>query len=305
MTQKVGYNFMAFASGSESTEGFVNKLFLGIGAYKVLGVQPSKAELSKFYGRDINDDPKYIEVKDGKTQLRIDFILQTNPEKNNGIEMTTKVSYFLSPEYQFNKDQTKVKVINKYGECTWLTKEDAKAKVIPENLSWYENADIRPCFVGEEELTAFIKAYLNIPNKSYRKKDGSVVTIPNKADAEARLDNIAAYFKGDFKELKSILAIQPNNSVKFATGIKETDNNKKYQVLFTQFPMKLNVTDYTYCEKVVKEKQSGGGYPNCTFVFKPLEEYSETIKPTSFETTPQSPASMDWFSAPQTDDLPY
>lgn len=210
MTNKI---FMAFATGSESTEGNVVKKYTGVGSVSVLAVNPDKETLEKLYNTTINDDPSYLsEVEVGPEgdkhtvpQVRIDFIVQTDPEKCNGIDMKTKIPFFITKEVRYNRDRSKVQVINKYGETTWLPIENAKSGTVPANLSWFEPADFRPAYIGEEDLTGFLKAYLNIPNKSYRKSNGEVVELPNKADAEARLDKIENYFKGDYSELREAI----------------------------------------------------------------------------------------------------
>lgn len=281
--------FMAFATGKESTEGSVVKRYIGVGPVFVLGVNPNKAELEKLYGIELENAPEYLtETEIGQEgakykvpQVRIDFIVQTDPEKCGGIDMKTKVSFFLAKEVRYNRDGTKVQVINKYGETTWLPIENAKAGTVPETLSWFEPADFRPALIGEEELTGFIKAYLNIPNKSYRKKNGEVVEIPNKADAEARLDKVQDYFKGDFSELRNVIALQPKNKVKCMFGVKTNDEGKQYQAVYTQKFLKNNVTDYSKLDEEMQERKANGAYPSTEFSVCDLKEY--VVESTSFD----------------------
>ena len=180
----------------------------------------------------------------------------------------------------YNKDGSKVQVINKYGETTWLPIEHAKAGTVPESLSWFEPADFRPALIGEEELTNFIKIYLNIPNKSYRKKNGEVVELKDKSEAEARLDKIQDYFKGDFSELRNVIALQSKNKVKCLFGIKTTDDNKMYQAVYTQKFLRNNTTDYSKLDAEVQERKQNGAYPNTEFFIGDLKEY--TVEPTNF-----------------------
>lgn len=281
--------FMAFATGKESTEGSVVKRYIGVGPVFVLGVNPNKVELEKLYGIELENAPEYLtETEIGQEgakvkvpQVRIDFIVQTDPEKCGGIDMKTKVSFFLAKEVRYNRDGTKVQVINKYGETTWLPIENAKAGTVPESLSWFEPADFRPALIGEEELTGFIKAYLNIPNKSYRKKNGEVVEIPNKADAEARLDKVQDYFKGDFSELRNVIALQPKNKVKCMFGVRTTDEGKQYQAVYTQKFLKNNVTDYSKLDEEMQERKANGAYPSTEFSVCDLKEY--VVESTSFD----------------------
>lgn len=303
--------FMAFATGKESTEGVAVKRYIGVAPVYVLAVNPNKAELEKLYDTELENAPEYVgEAEVGQEgnkhkvpQVRLDFIVQADPEKCNGIDMKTKVSFFIKKEVRYNRDETKVQVINKYGETTWLPIENAKNGTIPENLSWFEAAEFRLAFIGEEELTAFIKAYLNIPNKSYRKKDGTVVELKDKSEAEARLDKIANYFKGDFSELRNVIALQPKNKVKCMFGVRTTDENKQYQAVYTQKFLKNNVTDYSKLEEELQERKANGAYPDTEFSICDLKEYS--VEATEFATTTEddgdlpfagSESSSPWFS---------
>ena len=282
--------FMAFATGRESVEGVAVKRYIGVAPVYVLAVNPNKAELEKIYNTELENAPEYIgEAEIGQegnkkkvSQVRLDFIVQTDSEKCNGIDMKTKVSFFIKKEWRYNRDETKVQVINKYGETTWLPIENAKNGTVPESLSWFEPADFRPAYIGEEELTAFIKAYLNIPNKSFRKKDGTVVELKDKSEAEARLDKIADYFKGDFSELRNVIAMQPKNKVKCMFGVRTTDDNKQYQAVYTQKFLKNNVTDYSKLDEDVQERKNNGAYPDTEFSICDLKEYS--VESTEFPT---------------------
>lgn len=294
MEEKVGKSFMAFATGKKTTEssGTVSR-YIGVAPVTILAVNPNKAELEKIYNTEIENSPEYIsetEVgiegnKHKVTQARVDFIVQTVKEKCNGIDMKTRVTFFLANDYRYNRDGSKVQVINKYGETTWLPIENAKAGTIPENLSWFEPADFRPAYIGEEELIGFIKAYLGIPSKSYR-RDGKVFEIVDKSEAEARLDKIKDYFKGDFSELKKVIALQPENRVKCLFGVRSTDDGKQYQAVYTQRFLKYGVNDYSYLDKDLQSRKDAGAYPNTEFSVCELKEY--TVEATDFNTVESS-----------------
>ena len=305
MSKKLNKVFMAFATGKESTEGSSVKRYIGVGSVSVVGVNPTKEDLSKFYGGAvIENEPEYLgtaEVgpegnKKKVNQVRLDFIIKTDPEKCNGIEATTKVVFFLRQEYRFNRDQTKVQIIDKYGRTAWATSEEVKAKSIPQYASGPANIDVdyRPAFIGEEELTEFIKAYLNIPNPmNYVNGTWVDKTPAEKAEAEARLDNVDAYFKGDFKELKRIISYQPNNKVKVLFGVKTTADGKQYQAIYGQKFLKNNITDYSKLEKEVKERKEAGAYADTEFMVCPLKEY--VVEATDFSSIPSG--DLDPFSA--------
>jgi len=280
---------MAFGKANESVEGVPFKKYIGIAPVFVLAVNPTKVELEKLYNTTLEKDLEYIGMsKQGDIEIpyaKVDFIVKTDPEKSNGIELSTKVTFFLNKDWRYNKDRTKIQVINKYGESTWLSIEDAKNKTIPESLSWFDPADFRPAYVGEEELTGFLKAYLNIPAKSYRDKKGVMHELPNPADAEARLENIENYFKGDFKELQGIPALMPNNKVKVMFGVKTTDDNKQYQAVYTKKFLKNVITDFSKIDEEMMKGKEAGANPNTEFLACDLKEYG--VEATSF-TAPTS-----------------
>lgn len=292
MKNQINKVFMAFAKGKESTEGGSIKRYIGVAPVFVLDVNPTKAELEKLYGGiTLENEPEYLSnaqigPEGNKTtvpQIRLDFIVKTDSAKSNDIELTTKVSFFLKQSYRFNGDQTKIQVIDKYGRTAWVTNEELKTKAIPQYSSGPANIDpdYRPAYIGEEELTEFIKAYLNIPNpQNYIKGQWVDKTPEEKAEAEARLEDVINYFKGNIKELKTLLSFQPNNKVKVLFGVKTTAENKQYQAVYTQRFLKNSMNDYSRLDKEVRERKDAGGYPDTEFIVEPLKEYN--VEATSF-----------------------
>lgn len=298
---KMNKVFFAFASGSISKEN-TRKLYIGIAPVFVVAVNPNKAMLEKFFGTELDEEPEYVgEGKIGKDedervvpQVRLDFLVATNPAKSNGIEMKSRISFFLKKEFRYNKDKNKVQVIDKYGQTAWASIEEAKTKAIPQYESGPANidADYRPAYIGEEDLVGFIKQYLNIPNPSYTytdKNSGEKVTksLKNPDEALARLDGIDGYFKGNYKELESILKLQPDNVVKVMFGVRRTDDNKEYQAVYTQKFLKNSITDYSRLDKDLQDRKNAGAYPSTEFSIEPLHEYN--TDPTDFS-QPAAPA---------------
>ena len=278
--EKTNFVFMAFAKGSESTEGNVIKKYTGVGSVFVLAVNPNKTELEKIYNTQLENAPEYVgEVEVGEDKhkvpnVRLDFIVKTDAEKCGGIEFTTKVPFFIRKEYRYNRDQTKVQIIDKYGRTAWVTVDQAKNHEIPVYKNGPANIDkdYRPAYVGEEDLTNFIKAYLNIPNVM-KYVNNTWVMVDKPEDCEARLEHIEDYFKGNFKELRDVIALQPNNKVKGLFGVRTTDDNKQYQAVYTQMFLKNNITDYSKLDKDLQERKAAGAYPTTEFTVGDLKEY--------------------------------
>lgn len=292
---------MAFSKGAESTEGGF-KRYIGVASVKVLALNPTKEELEKLYGRTLENAPEYIgeaEVGEDKhkvPQVRLDFIVQADPEKyteadGSPLNFINRVSLFVRNEYRENKDNTKVQVIDKYGRTAWVSKEDAKNHVIPTYSNGPANIDkdYRPAYYGEEELIKFLIAYLNIP-ACQRFVDGKwVMNDASKLpDSEAMLENIPALFKGDFSELRNIIGYQPNNKVKVMFGIRTADDNKQYQTVYTRMFLKNNVSDYSRLDADIAAAREAGSYANTEFDTSDLHEY--VVVSSSFSQQPATPA---------------
>lgn len=284
--------FMAVARGKQSSEGGDIKRYIGVASVQVLAVNPNKAKLEELYGNNLENDPSYIgeaEVGDDKkkvAQVRIDFIVKIDGNKHKDsqgqpIDAITRVSFFLRRAFRTNNAGDKVQVIDKYGRTAWVTKEQFEKKEIPMYSNGPANLDkdYRACYWGEEQLTNFIRAYLNIPNvMNYVNKKW--VLIDNPEDAEVRLDHIEDYFKGKFSELEEIISYQPENKVKVLFGVRTTDDNRQYQAVYTEMFLKNGVTDYSRLDKSVQERKNAGAYPTTEFEVCDLKVYSNT--PTDF-----------------------
>lgn len=275
---------MAIAKGKESTEGASVKRYLGIGVFTVLAVNPTKAELEKIYDTTLDKEPEYITKEEGVDKLRIDFILKSVADKCNGHEFITKASYFLENKQRVSTKGT-IQVINPYGDFTWLTEDEIAAGTTPENKAWFVGK-FRKAYTGEEDLTKFIRAIINIPARAYKnQKTGEIVELPNPEEAECRLESIAKYFKGDYSEIKAALKSLPDNKVKFVCGVKTTDDNKQYQDLYTNYPMKNVVTDYSKVDAEIAERKANGAKANVEYSIEPLKEYGITA--TEFSAEPK------------------
>ena len=281
----MNFSFMAFSTGKATSEGGEIKRYVGVAPVKVLAVNPDKATLEKLYNTTLESAPEYLSVQSDVQTARIDLIVKTDADKAEGIDLTTKVVYFIRNEYRFNKDKTKVQVIDKYGRTAWVTKAQLDTHEIPMYTNGPANLDkdYRPCYVGEEDFTNFIKAYLNIPNVQ-KYENGKWVMVDNPAECEARLDNIKKIFSGDFSELKEIMSYQPENKVKVLFGVRTTDDGKQYQAAYTQMILRNGVTDYSRLDKDLQERKAAGAYSTTEFVVGPLKEYSVT--PTKVEDLP-------------------
>lgn len=279
--------FMAFASGKESVEAGEFKRYIGVAPIHVLAVNPNKAQLEKVLNTTLDDEPKYVgemEVNGTKVaNVRISFYVKPDAEKV-GMEVSPiNMPMFIRNEYRYNKDKTKVQVIDKYGRTAWVTVEQAKAHEIPVYSNGPAKIDpgYRPAYIGEEDLINFLKCYLNIPNVDvYNSKTNTWEMTANPAECEASLENIDKYFKGDFSELQTIIGLQPNNKVKALFGVRTTDDGKQYQAIFTQKFLKNNASNYEKLKTEVQDRKAAGAYSTTVFEVCDFKEY--VVEPTDF-----------------------
>ena len=280
---------MAFSAGQVSKEGGASTKYIGVGSVTVDGINPAKKELEAMFHADLESDPTYTGVleQNGKqvNYARVDVVLHTVPENNNGIDAITRMGLFIRDEFRYNRDRTKIQVIDKYGRTAWVTSEELKVHAIPvygNGRAANLDPDYRPCYVGEEDVTNFFKAFLNIPSPMvYRNKEW--VPAENLQDCLARFDNVKNVFKGDFSEFVEAWKLQRNNKVKVLFGIRTTNEGRQYQTFYTRMFLRNGQLNYDRLEADVKSTQEAGGLPTSEFRVVPLQEY--VVDSTPLETS--------------------
>lgn len=282
------YVFLAIGKTQESTEGF--KKYIGVGSSFVVAVNPTKKEFEDIIGHEVANDPEYVVNTDNGKEARIRFMVKTDPKTCNGIEIINPVMFTLRNAPAYNKDQSRVQVIDKYGNTTWANPEDAKAGKKLFSTTGKElkiDSSYRIACVGEADLIGFLKAYLcvgdafNYVNDSWVKKE-------NADDFLFSLEHVKDYFSGDFSEVKDAIALQPNNKVKLLYGVRTTDEGKQYQTIATRSGMVLynsaGSKALAKLEKDLANAKNNGSYASTDFRVQELSEYS--VEPTNFSSAP-------------------
>lgn len=302
-TRRKGSMLMAFATGQNSDEVNEIKRYIGVGSFKIAGVCPTKAELEGIYGRPQEKDPVYlseveIEVEGGNKvnvpQARIDFLLKldetkhVDPATGNVMKLTARKSYYITKSYRYNRERTKLQVIDEYGRTAWVTEAQLAAHEIPTYKNGPANisANYRAAYVGEENLTNFLKAFLGIGNvMRYIREENKWVMKDDPSKYEARLENIEACFTGDFNEIKRAVALQASNNVKMLVGVKTADG-KMYADLY-DMALSQATTDYSKLEEDLNNRKANGAYPSTEFVVCELREYN--VQPSNLSIPQNAP----------------
>ena len=310
---------MAISRGNASKEAQEFKRFIGVCPVFVKAVNPNKAEHEKLFNTTLEEAPVYVQDKednDGNSykNVRISVVLQPDVEKIGFDMPLVTMPLFITNQKQHGANSGKYQVVDKYGRFAWATEAEISAKEIP-TYSNGKKADIsndyRIAYVGEEDLTNFIRVFLCIP--SITKWDNNEkCMVPNTdvkpEECECRLDieTFEKFFKGDFSEIKDILGFQPTNKVKVCLGVRTDANGKLFQSVYTKKFISNAATSYSSLDKALQADIAYATTHNkalsTEYSAKAVHEYSVT--PTTFtasedsEVTPSSDMPFDDSSDP-------
>lgn len=199
---------MAIGANSSDKQVVGGSLFTGLHNVKVIAINPTLEEM-KAMGINAQKDPQYLTTTDkGVNKMRIDFYLASATQGVN-LGKTTKISFWIEDSVRTNQNNNKEEWINKYGNTTWGSAID-----VPPTYDWYSTDGMRKCYIGEGDLTSFIKSWANVDPKD-----------------QATFDNISNIANGDLTEIKALYEIIKMNQVKVLLGVKDG----KYQVIYTKY----------------------------------------------------------------------
>lgn len=286
MKENKAFSFLTIGKTQESTENQGFKRYVGLGSSYVLAVNPTKEQLDKIRGYESQREPEYVRDSENGKEAHIHFIVKTDPETNNGIEIFSTLMFTLRQTPAYNRDETRVQVIDAYGNSTWANVEDAKAgkKLLSsEGRELKIDTQYRMACVGEADLVAFLKKYLCV-GEAFEYKNGSWI---KKADANQclfKLEHVKDFFNGNVQELREALALQPNNKVKLLYGVKTNEDGRQYQVVASRESLILSnnasMTAINKADENLRKIKDNGGYPTTEFKVQELAEYD--VAPTNF-----------------------
>ena len=275
----------AFGKQQEVGDSVEYKLFTGVENFRVVALNPTKAELEEMYGRELNFDPEYIgetEVEDGADkrtvpQVRLDFYLA-----NEDDSITTKLQYYVANT--FHKSQTgKFKSVNIYGRDAWLTEGALKTGKLPDNMYWYNAEGVKIAKRGEVETLSFLINLLNLPYDPTKADDAS------DCHAQISKEDWVKIFEGDFSMLRGIID-SCNNKIGVLLGVKTKTDGKLVQTTFNRSTLRQYVKGqtkagkYKYLLKDLHEAQANGAFGNVDFGNDSLELSEYSVSPTAIST---------------------
>ena len=226
------------------------KIKSGYVPVKVLAVNPTMEEMEQLTKWNLKEKPNYVGVNGGERYAVISFLV----EAQNDEKTIASTRVYLSESYNYNKDRTKVQIIDRYGRSAWATVEEAEAQKIPQ----YKNGPAkistpyRKARRGEVQIVRFLADYLPIERpETWDDTLQRFVDKKNMDNCVITLDKIDDYFKGDFSELREILS-KGNYAMKaYPWGLfkpRETDNGIMQDVF-------CGLARSMYCKNEAEEKE--------------------------------------------------
>lgn len=249
---------MAIKGNNSSTAVVADvKQYTGLVLAQVKAICPTMEELNKL-GLKTDKEPVYV-TKDettGAGKVRIDFYVKVDQ-----LDRLQKIAFFLEEGAMIGKTSGKHQMIDIVGKTTYVNPDS------PDYKDWFKSETARPCLKGEEDLTNFVIAWLNI-----------------KPGDEARLSNPGALVKGNFTELKEFLKAYPTNKVRVMLTVKHMDDGKNYQNIYNRYFDRATNTSFTYWTKHIND-QASSGYPIKDSYSLELKEWKAVLPTSDVDTT--------------------
>lgn len=261
---------------NDSNAGVEKPYYVGKENVKVVGFNPTKAQLIAQGVRLKEEDPEIeymseVEVKDatGNTikvpQVRLSLQVDNADEAN---PLKTSINLYVANTGVYSSTG-KTQFTNKFGQFAYLPSDGS----IPENMTWFSVAGMRPALKGEESFVGlFLKNYLNTAK-----------------DAECQIENWNKVFSGDFSEIANLFTLMPNNKVGVLFGVKRTEGDegkvKFSQTCFTRTFFRQWSKDNTPLVKALDDFRANGGAANVQYGSFP------------FTFTKVNPSELGWLGA--------
>lgn len=266
-----------------TNEAGQRKLYVGLGNFKIVAINPTKEERDEIYGRKIDKEVNYLST-DNEGNKRVNVTVYCKCE-NDGIDLIIPKMFTIVDCKHVSKAGN-TEYIDVYGRNKW----DSKA---PEGY--------REAYNGEVKLNAFFKTYLCIPNVTKFTDGVPDGLIDNPETAEFAFENIKDWFNGDFSELKEILGLRPNNVFTGLATVRTTDKGQ-FQDLYDVIASGA----FNNGNRIIKDvnKQVDGGWFTDITDFNIIHKYNN--QPTNLAAgIAQNNATPDDIKSDPDGDLPF
>ena len=198
---------------------FENTLYIGGGNFKIVAINPTKAEKEKLYpGRQFTEEPVYNADREGVKGIRIEFTLASLDIEN----LLIPVSFWIRGEKSHGSQSGKTEVIDNYSRTVWLLDDEINNHYIPKFPDGTPKIDdkYRIAATGESTIIKWMKNVLNIRDVI---EFGKTTYIEKPADAEIYFGDIKKIINGDISELKEMWQSLPDAVFTAMVGVRTTE----------------------------------------------------------------------------------
>jgi hypothetical protein len=269
------------------------KKYVGLFTANVVAVNPTKSELEKLLGTNIDKDPEYTGTNnEGNKRITLSFWLK---EANLGVLFN--VRFNLEDKIMISSTG-KTQFINSAGQTSYAQDKSQVPDFLTEG-----GRSIKPAKKGEELLCKFLRKWLN--NLPYDDPNTEIV-----------IDDWKALFNGNTKELKSAIDAYKSQEVGAMATIRTSDDGKEYQSVYSyeflpSFAIrslfengKAYKTYDAFVEKVNDEKYGCKDH----YELGPLKEYDPTLNVVNTSNSsilPKAKTKAPTIDSTVVDDLPF
>lgn len=271
-------------STNDSNDIVKRKYYTGLGNFKIIAINPDKKQRDEIYGRVFDDEPKYVsEDQNGNKRAHVVIYCKC---QNEGIDLIIPKTFLITDKDNVSKTN-KVEYIDKFADNKWSETP----------ISADEARIAKP---GEVRMMQFLKTWLVIPGRN-EYKNGQWVERKNLNEAVFMLENVDNLFKGDFSEIKELLALRPDNIFTGLATVRTTDKGM-FQDLYDVIAAGPDNNGNQIIKSV--NKQIDSGYFNGIETdFLIIHEYSN--KPTDLSVQQNLAAPEDMNEQDEGDSLPF
>ena len=143
------------ATTSENNEDRFDT-YTGLTRAKIVAINPSLKDLAKI-GVTVQQEPEYRKVINGENKYIVTFWLQSLDN-----DKLFKIEFPIDKSIVKNKDNTKTKMIDKFGRTCWTTNVQTMSDI---NRDYFDVESGRPCRTMEDEINNFIRNYNGLKTK--------------------------------------------------------------------------------------------------------------------------------------------
>jgi len=232
------------------------KNYIGIGNFKVVGINSSLSELEEL-GFNYKQEPNYSVELNGVMYSKLIFYVV-----NTALDIKTKLEFLLNGEEEVFQTGNK-KFVNDLAQSSiGDSLETCLSRTNKSGVNFFKNVNARPAKKGEVELLEFLVAWFNIKNfvSAKEAKDG--------IEPDLVVVDFNKLIRKDLSEIKAYWQQAKDNEVKLLLTV-----NNNYMNVYNRYfdRATANLTNF---QRYIKNQEDAGYPPKGDYLIGDLVEYT-------------------------------